>query len=157
MRIVFTLNGDPVGWQRTGYNGRTGAKFTQKRTRQREADIAWAYKRAGGSLQPSTDDFIRISVLAVYPIPQSASKAKKTAMVRGDVLPTVKPDVDNVLKLIMDALNGVAYLDDKQVVDARCAKMYADNPCTIVSLETVSNKDDILGIGGISWGVDLNT
>ena len=108
-------------------------------------------------MQPSTDDFIRISVLAVYPIPKSASKAKKTAMTDGSILPAVKPDVDNVLKLIMDALNGVAYLDDKQVVDARCAKMYADNPCTIVSIETVSNKDDILGIGGISWDVDRNT
>ena len=157
MRIVFTLNGDPVGWERTGYNHRTGAKYTQKRTRQRETDIAWAYKRAGGRLQASTSDFVRLSVFSIYPIPKSASKAKKTAMADGRILPTVKPDVDNVLKLIMDALNGVAYLDDKQVVDARCAKMYADNPCTIVSLETVSNKDDILGIGGISWDVDLNT
>lgn len=152
MRTVFYLEGDPMGWERTGYNSRTGAKYTQARTRQRERDIAWAYKRAGGRLQALTDDYIRVSVLSVYPIRKSVSKAKKTAMVRGDVLPTVKPDVDNVLKLVLDALNGVAYEDDKQVVDSRSVKMYGEHPCIIVAVETVKCLRDIM-----LDGFDVNT
>jgi Holliday junction resolvase RusA-like endonuclease len=40
-------------------------------------------------------------------------------------LPMKKPDCDNIVKIILDALNGVAYTDDKQVVDVRCRKCYA--------------------------------
>lgn len=37
----------------------------------------------------------------------------------------VRPDVDNLCKLIMDVFNGVLYGDDKQVTDLRVRKRYA--------------------------------
>lgn len=51
---------------------------------------------------------------------------------------TKKPDCDNVLKLICDALNGLAYKDDSQCVLATCSKRWADyneNPCMVVTID----------------------
>jgi Holliday junction resolvase RusA-like endonuclease len=44
------------------------------------------------------------------------------------VWPTKKPDADNILKLVADALNGLAYVDDKNIVTAHAHKVYSDRP-----------------------------
>ena len=49
-------------------------------------------------------------------------------MVAGDIRPTKKPDFDNVTKAVCDALNGVAYDDDSQIVDAMARKFYSEQP-----------------------------
>ena len=48
-------------------------------------------------------------------------------MVKNKIYPTKKPDVDNIIKIIADALNGVAYNDDKQIVMCNCGKYYTDS------------------------------
>lgn len=55
----------------------------------------------------------------------------------GEILPQKKPDIDNVVKIIMDALNGAAYKDDKQVVSVFASKFYDDDPKVIVEVERV--------------------
>jgi Holliday junction resolvase RusA-like endonuclease len=45
-----------------------------------------------------------------------------------EIRPTKKPDADNILKAVLDALNGLAYNDDSQIVSARIEKLYSDNP-----------------------------
>ena len=55
----------------------------------------------------------------------------------GEILPQKKPDIDNVVKIIMDALNGAAYKDDKQVVSVFESKFYDDDPKVIVEVEQV--------------------
>lgn len=55
----------------------------------------------------------------------------------GEILPQKKPDIDNVVKIIMDALNGAAYKDDKQVVSVFASKFYDDDPKVIVEVEQV--------------------
>ena len=58
----------------------------------------------------------------------------------GKLLPTKKPDVDNVAKSVLDALNGVAWLDDSQVVRLEISKSYsAAGDCVSVSAEEVSD------------------
>lgn len=45
-------------------------------------------------------------------------------MLDNKVFPTIKPDTGNIAKSILDSLNGIAYLDDKQVVDLRVRVVY---------------------------------
>lgn len=71
---------------------------------------------------------LEISILALFPIPQHASKKLKQLMLNGDILPTKKPDADNVTKIILDALNGVCFHDDSQICRVYFEKMYAENP-----------------------------
>lgn len=60
--------------------------------------------------------------------PKSFSKKKTAAAERGDILPVTKPDADNYLKGVKDALKGVIWKDDSQVVDAFVRKRYSSRP-----------------------------
>lgn len=128
MTIEFEVPGAPIGWQRAGRNRRTGAIYTQSKTRAKETEIAEAYRAAANGWKFGDKAPLRIQVTAYYPIPKSAAKAQREAMLDGKVRPTVKPDYDNVAKLVGDALNGVAYRDDAQIVDGRTVKMYSETP-----------------------------
>lgn len=67
--------------------------------------------------------------IAFYmPIPKSASKADKKTMLDGITPHTKKPDIDNMIKSVTDALNGLAYDDDSQITDIYAQKKYSDNP-----------------------------
>ena len=74
-------------------------------------------------------------VIAYLPIPKSTSKKNRQQMIDGVIRPTVKPDWDNIGKLIADALNKVAYDDDKCIVDSQVRKFYSEHPRTVVILQ----------------------
>lgn len=69
---------------------------------------------------------MEINILALFPIPKYASKKTKELMINGYIFPTKKPDGDNIIKTILDALNGVAYRDDSQICRVYFEKMYAE-------------------------------
>ena len=71
---------------------------------------------------------LKLSVLIYYEIPKATSKVKKFKMLSGEIRPTKKPDIDNVIKIIADSLNKLAYDDDKQIVECHCQKFYSENP-----------------------------
>ena len=139
MKIEFTVPGQPVGWQRTGYNRNTGAKYTQAKTRKHEQLVAWAYKKAFGGYMFPKGTFLDMEIFAFVEIPKSVPKYKRAKMLSGEIRPTVKPDWDNIGKLIADALNKVAYDDDKCIVDARVKKYYSDAPRTVVILREATS------------------
>lgn len=68
------------------------------------------------------------------PVPASWSDKKRRAALAGDVLPTTKPDADNVVKAIFDGCNGVIWRDDVQVVNLLVCKRYAATPCVRVQV-----------------------
>jgi Holliday junction resolvase RusA-like endonuclease len=74
----------------------------------------------------------------VCQIPASWSQKKQLQAQLGRVLPTTKPDIDNVEKAIFDALNGVVWRDDVQVVRVMKAKRYGGVPGVTVQIEAVS-------------------
>ena len=60
-------------------------------------------------------------------------------------------DIDNLVKFVMDALNGKAFIDDKQVVALSASKMYtSDTPRTIVRLERLPGRSDGTNSSGVS-------
>lgn len=73
-------------------------------------------------------------------IPQSKSKKQKEKMITGEIKPVVKPDVDNVAKSILDALNGIIYLDDKQIIKLNIEKIYAETSWTEVKIEEIQRR-----------------
>ena len=131
--MKFTVYGEPQGKARPRFT-KSGRAYTPKKTVDMERRIALAYKSSHGELLG--DDYIAITIRAYYPIPKSITKKEHDLIVRGLSLPSKKPDADNVLKLVMDGLNGVAYKDDKQVVYASVQKMYSDTPRTDVYIDS---------------------
>ena len=49
-------------------------------------------------------------------------------------MPTSKPDLDNFLKLFLDAMNKVVYMDDSQIVEIFATKVYSKYPCTVINV-----------------------
>jgi Holliday junction resolvase RusA-like endonuclease len=68
-------------------------------------------------------------------VPKSYAKAKTAACLAGQVHPTGRPDADNVLKLVTDAMIGVFFLDDAQLVRMAVSKHYDTRPHVRVTLE----------------------
>jgi Holliday junction resolvase RusA-like endonuclease len=126
--IYFVVPGDPHGKGRPKASSRGGfvRMYTPALTRQYEAQIARLAEIARGDW-PVLATPISLRVIAHHPIPVSWSKKKQQAALAGDVIPG-KPDLDNVAKAVLDALNGVIYLDDKQVVRLVAEKRYSFDP-----------------------------
>jgi Holliday junction resolvase RusA-like endonuclease len=59
------------------------------------------------------------------PIPQSYPKKRREACLRGAEKPCKKPDIDNIAKTYLDAMNGVIFVDDTQVIDLHVKKLYS--------------------------------
>ena len=80
-----------------------------------------------------------IDIEAYYPILKSMSKKDRERVCKGELFPTKKPDADNIAKVICDALNGVAYGDDAQIVALNVYKLYADKePLVKVRIAEIS-------------------
>ena len=107
----------------------------QQQTREHEQLIAWAYRQQCRNFRFPPKTYIDIRVIAYIKIPKSASKKNREKMIAGEIRPTVKPDWDNIGKLVADALNGIAYDDDKCIVDAMVRKFYSTDPRTVVILQ----------------------
>jgi Holliday junction resolvase RusA-like endonuclease len=70
---------------------------------------------------------ITLILRAYYPIPQSWPQSKKAKALCGLIQPLVKPDADNIAKC-MDSLNGIAWVDDKQITSLQVTKAYSPIP-----------------------------
>ncbi len=137
--ICFTVPGKPQGKARarTYYNAKKKAmsSTTPDKTVLYENFIATRYMEAAGEQRFSDGAYIKARIQAFYEIPKSSSKVKKTAMLSGELLPTKKPDIDNIVKAVLDALNEVAYRDDTQVVELQVRKQYSERPRMEICLE----------------------
>lgn len=70
-----------------------------------------------------------MSINAYFQIPKSETKGRKLAMKNSVIRPTKRPDIDNIIKIIADSLNKLAYGDDSQIVAVAANKFYTeDNP-----------------------------
>lgn len=78
---------------------------------------------------------LQMHIKAFFEIPKSTSKRNKEKMLLRQILPTKKPDADNIAKVICDALNGIAYRDDTQIVSLVVTKVYtASEPKVVVGI-----------------------
>lgn len=81
---------------------------------------------------------VGITIAFYYPIPKSWSKVKKDEANDHGIMPAVKPDIDNCIKGVFDALNGVAWKDDNLVVEVSSFKRYSHKPMIVVTIKEVS-------------------
>ena len=134
MMQSFTVYGQPVakGRPRLGANGHT---YTPEKTREAEHMIQRCASLA--HLKPMHDPVV-VEINFYFSIPKSWSKRAKEEARLMHVLPAHKPDIDNCIKLVLDALNKLAWDDDTQVVGVVARKYYADVPRTFICIEEVT-------------------
>jgi Holliday junction resolvase RusA-like endonuclease len=117
---------------------KSGATFTRAYTPKKTVNYENLIKMAFQAARP--DGFtpmtgpVMMSIRVYVPIPASFSQKKREMARNNQILPTTKPDWDNYGKIFSDALNGLAYVDDKQVVSGLVRKRYGDSPCADVAI-----------------------
>lgn len=125
--MKFVVLGEPFGKQRPRYT-KFGRAYTPKETVNYESLVKVAYMDQIGMDAIISEGNVYVEINAYFKIPKNTSKKKTESMIKGYIRPTKKPDVDNIAKIILDALNGVAYSDDTQVVEIIVTKSYSETP-----------------------------
>ena len=130
--LSFFVPGKPIGKGRPRFT-RAGHTYTP-------AITALAEKRVAAIASNAMIDAQRkpcigrcsVHIIATWPIPKSWPKTRQAAALSNAEIPG-KPDLDNIAKLILDALNGVVYEDDVQVCMLTVTKLYGDTPgCAVI-------------------------
>ena len=124
--VTFKLDADPVGKQRARYarRGNFVQTYTPDKTRNYEALLKEAAIEAMGSAEP-LETPVSLYLYIRVPIPKSFSKKKVQDCLNGSEQPMKKPDSSNVLKSVEDAMNGVVYRDDCQIINHHITRVYS--------------------------------
>lgn len=126
--MTFTISGPPATKGSTvsflGKDGRVVTKTDSKGLASWTQAVGWAARAAGVTLEPR-DRGVRVEASFISTRPQSAKRRP---------LPVVRPDVDKMTRALLDALTGVAYVDDAQVVDLVVYKRYGGADETVVTV-----------------------
>jgi len=125
---AFTLivTGTPTGKGRPKFVKATGRAVTPAKTRIAENRVYLAWQDAGSPRLPEGPVYLTLEVVLARPLGHWNASGDLNAAGRRSWWPTKKPDIDNVLKLVGDSLNGCAYRDDSQIVRANCIKRWAN-------------------------------
>ena len=139
MTRVFEIPGEPRGKGRPRFSGKNGIAYTDAKTAAYENLVAVSYRAKYAAELPFAGA-VRLTATAYMSIPKSASKKRRAAMLAGEIRPTKKPDIDNVLKAVLDGMSGVAFRDDSQVTCIIIRKEYAETPCLTVAIENLEEE-----------------
>lgn len=138
--IVVVLDGEPRGWARPRVRvikPASGAAFPSffmdAKTRAFEKALQWQAKAAMRS-QPPFEGPVAVKVVAAMAVPTSWPNRKRDAALAGTLRPTGKPDWDNFAKML-DAFNGIVWVDDAQVVEGSVRKVYSETPSLRVDIQ----------------------
>ena len=129
--IKLTVPGEPVAKGRPRVT--KWGTYTPEKTKNYETLVKELYFMKHG--QTLLEGELSIQVKAYFKIPKSTSKKKRKLMMDKCIRPTKKPDIDNILKIIGDSLNDIAYKDDKQIVKASIEKYYSEEPRVEVEIK----------------------
>ena len=137
IRLEFFVPGKPRGEARPRVT--IHGTYIPRATREAKKAVADAFRAAlaesdGKNRIPDSVTYCKVSIFAKYPIAKSWDNKKKYEAAHGLIIPG-KPDVDNVAKLVLDALNGVAYRDDQCVYELLVTKSFDPAPGLHIRLE----------------------
>lgn len=136
--VTLTVLGAPIGKGRPRFSARGGhmRAYTPAKTENYSNRLSGAAQDAMDGRLP-LDGPVELTMRAVLGVPASWSKRKQADALTGALLPTVKPDADNLVKLVMDALNTIVWKDDKQVVRCVIDKRYGPQPCVVITAKPI--------------------
>ena len=133
----FKIPGKIQAKQRPRFS-KSGIVYTPKETRVYEDFVRVCYSDYANQYQwEPYDGQLRAEIEVFIQVPKSDSKLNKQAKIIGEIRPTIKPDCDNLAKSILDSLNGLAYQDDRQIIELSVKKFYAEQSEVRVKLMEV--------------------
>ena len=128
----FTIPGKPEG-KRRHRSTKGSRQYNPKENADYDSKVKYALYQKHGEVMPQ-DGYFEVVINAYFPIPASTSQKKKDLMSANVIRPDKKPDVDNIAKIVLDALNSIVYRDDKQVIKVSVEKFYSYDSRVEVSI-----------------------
>lgn len=142
-RIKLTFEGDPVAQGRPRFARKGNFVQTYDPDKSKQAKLAIRKQALQLATGKVFEGAILVEMYFFRSMPKSFSKKKAKEALAGELRPLTKPDTDNYIKLVLDAINGIFYKDDSQVVEVIGRKFYSEEPRTeiiITSLEGAGNE-----------------
>lgn len=142
LRYAATIPGPPRPKQRV--RGGQGRFYTQRETEEYELAVAWAVKAAMRQVPPLEGPVV-MGIVALEGFSGATRRkdgsltAKALRCLRGEEPPKQRPDLDNVVKAILDGANEVAFKDDRQVCGFLALRAYATKPRVEVVIVPVTH------------------
>lgn len=133
-RVHIPTKTAPKG--RPRFSKQTGRAYTPRATVVAEAWIRMCVTQAVGT--PRVEGPVAVRAVFTSPVPSSWSRAKQSEAMAGRLHPTSRPDVENQLKTVFDALIGVAWKDDSQIVRVEAVKQFGAAPGTLIEWHEVA-------------------
>ncbi len=136
--VTYLVEGNPVGKGRPKFarRGNFVSTYTPTKTRDYEDLIKESARKAMGSAEV-LETPVTVAIYITVPIPASYSKKRTEACLSGSERPIKKPDIDNVAKCFLDAMNEIVYKDDTQVLTLHITKVYG----TVGMVEVMVKED----------------
>ncbi len=144
--LRFVVDGRPGAKGRPRFTGKGGhaRTYTPKKTINYEAFVKFCAMNAIAANPEGwrRDGAYEVYIGAYFAIPKSRPKAYRELALIGNIRPTTRPDFDNIEKIVCDALNGITWMDDSQVVISYTEKIYADEERVVVLIKDITHQDD---------------
>ena len=134
MIYEFEVPGKIIGKGRPRLNSYTGQVYTPTRTKDYESLIIQYFMLKYPRFKPF-ESRVSVEITANFEVPKSTKKSDKALMLENKINPLKKPDIDNIVKIILDAMNECAFKDDTQITKLAVEKKYAQEESIYVKIE----------------------
>ena len=125
--IMFTVYGHPVakGRPRFSTRGKFPVAYTPEKTKNYESEVAMMAKAAMGASEP-LEGALEAFIYVTFPVPASYSKKRTEACLIDSEKHTKRPDLDNVIKCVIDGMDKIVFLNDSQITSIHSTKVYGE-------------------------------
>lgn len=134
MKYEFEIPGKITGKGRPRVNTAMAITYTPTKTKEYEELVKQYFIIKYRGINP-LEGRIAITIKAYFSIPKNTKKFQIEEMLKNNISPTKKPDIDNITKIILDSLNKLAFKDDNQITKLNVEKIYAEEEKVYVKIE----------------------
>lgn len=125
MKYEFEVPGKITGKGRPRVNTITAIAYTPAKTKEYEELIKQYFIIKYRAIEP-LEGRLCVTIKVHFSIPKNTSKSKTEEMLNNTISPVKKPDIDNIAKIVLDALNKLAFKDDNQITKLNVEKIYSE-------------------------------
>lgn len=134
MKYEFEVPGIIKGKGRPRVNSYTGIVYTPTTTKDYECLVEQYFLLKYPRFK-TLEGRVSVDIKAIFNIPKTTKKQDREKMLENTISPTKKPDIDNIVKIILDAMNKFAFKDDTQITKLSVEKMYGEEEKVIINIE----------------------
>lgn len=114
--------------------------YTPARTKYFSLEVRRVIAKVFGNRSPVAGP-VKLTMTFVMEVPRSWPKWKREAALEGLIVPTGRPDMDNLEKALLDAFNETLIVDDAYVIDRQARKIYGEVPKILARVEQTGQFD----------------